>query len=111
MQMMWWLVLALPNIVWAYAPIVPPVPGAVVPQAVVPQAVVPQAVVTQAAVPEVPIPGAAGPCKPVVQCSVWYIELLARPQETCVSQVRGAVGLCCPDTVRITGEMFLEKLI
>ena len=101
MQMMWWLVLALPNIVWAYAPIVPPVPGAVVPQAVV----------TQAAVPEVPIPGAAGPCKPVVQCSVWYIELLARPQETCVSQVRGAVGLCCPDTVRITGEMFLEKLI
>ena len=119
-----WLVLILPSLAWAYTPVVPAVPGAIAPQAVVaqavaaqvagpqaalPQAIVAQAVATQVAAPQAAlsqaaVPEVAGPhCKPLVQCSVWYVELLGRPQRTCVSEVRGAVGLHCPNIVHVTG--------
>ena len=97
---MWWLVFTLPSIVWAYGPVVPPVPAAVVLQTVAAQALPPPAIVPQA----------IGECKPLVQCSVWYIELLARPQKTCISDVRGAVGLCCPDTVHVTGDLTFSPI-
>ncbi|KAK4036631.1 chorion peroxidase [Daphnia magna] len=39
-------------------------------------------------------------CKPTSQCSVWYAEFPTFPPKPC-SDLRGAIGFCCPDVVHV----------